>query len=50
MQSERNLTPEQLWISGLQKIAFSGNIIASEVFESPNEVRKCYITSYIPYT
>ena len=49
MQSERNLTPEQLWISGLQKIAFSGNIIANEVFESPNEVHKCYITSYIPY-
>ena len=42
MQSEHNLTPEQLWISGLQKIVNSGSIIAKEVFETPNEVYSNY--------
>ncbi|XP_062514261.1 uncharacterized protein LOC134189884 isoform X2 [Corticium candelabrum] len=33
MRSEHNLTPEQLWTMGLQRIATSNNHIASEVFE-----------------
>ena len=33
MRSEHNLTPEQLWTIGLQRIATSNNHIASEVFE-----------------
>ena len=38
MRSEHNLSPEQLWISGLQKIAFSDSLITNEVFENVNEV------------
>ena len=38
MQSERNLTPEKLWITGLHRIATSGNIIANEMFEYLDEV------------
>ena len=38
MRSEHNLSPEQLWISGLQRIASSNSLIANEVFEDINEV------------
>jgi len=38
MQSECNLTPEKLWITGLHRIATSGNIIANEMFEYLDEV------------
>ena len=38
MRSENNFSPEQLWISGLQKIACSDSIIAKEVFEDISEV------------
>ena len=38
LQSEGNLTPEQLWIVGLQRIAQSESIIAKEVFDVVNEV------------
>lgn len=34
MRTEHNLTPEQLWTSGLQTIATSRNHIANEVFEN----------------
>ena len=47
LQSERNLTPEQLWVAGLQRIACSGNIIAKEVFENIDEV-SMWITVCIP--
>lgn len=38
LQSENNLSPEQLWVAGLQRIASSGSTISNEVFESVNEV------------
>ena len=38
MQTEQNLTPEKLWITGLHRIACSGNAIAKELFESLDEV------------
>lgn len=38
MRTEHNLTPEQLWTSGLQRIATSSNHIANEVFENIREV------------
>ena len=38
MRTEHNMTPEQLWTSGLLSISGSGNQIAQEVFESLNEV------------
>lgn len=41
MRSEHNLSPEQLWISGLQKIASSDSLIANEIFEDVNEVSAC---------
>ena len=40
MRSEHNMSPEQLWTSGLQRIAGSRNIIAKEVFETLREVSK----------
>ena len=43
LQSEGNLTPEQLWVVGLQRIAHSGNLIATEVFEAINEVSMCKV-------
>ena len=39
MRSEHNLSPEQLWTSGLQRIAGSSSHIAKEVFENIDEVR-----------
>ena len=41
LRSERNMTPEQLWTSGLQAIAFSNSHIANEVFEDLSEVCAC---------
>lgn len=38
MRSERSLSPEQLWITGLQRIAGSDGLIASEVFDDIEEV------------
>ena len=38
MRTEHNLTPEQLWTAGLQSIAMSGNLIASELFEELTNV------------
>ena len=38
LSSERSMTPEQLWTSGLQNIAYSGSHIAKEVFEDLSEV------------
>ena len=38
LRSEHNMTPEQLWTSGLQNIAYSGSHIAREVFEDISEV------------
>ena len=38
IRSEHNLTPEQLWTSGLQNIALSGNHVAKEVFEEMADV------------
>ena len=38
MRSEHNLTPEQLWISGLQSIANCGSTVSKEVFEQLTEV------------
>lgn len=38
MRSEHNLTPEQMWTSGLQRIAGSCSHVAKEVFELMEEV------------
>ena len=38
MRTEHGLSPEQLWTSGLQRIAASGHHIAKEVFEDISEV------------
>ncbi len=38
MRSEHNLTPQQLWTAGLQRIAGSQSMIAKEVFEDFNDV------------
>ena len=38
MRTEHNLSPEQLWTSGLQRIAASGSHIAKEIFEDISEV------------
>jgi hypothetical protein len=38
LRTERNLSPEQLWTVGLQKIAGSSHHIAKEVFEDLSEV------------
>lgn len=38
MRTEHNLSPEQLWIRGLQQIARSGSSIANEVFETISDV------------
>ena len=38
MRSEHNMTPEQLWVSGLLAISGSGNNIAKEMFESLSDV------------
>ena len=38
MRSEHNLSPEQLWTSGLQRIARSTSHIAREVFEQIGDV------------
>ena len=38
MRSEHNLTPQQLWTTGLQRIANSESIIANEVFEDLDNV------------
>lgn len=38
MRSEHKMSLEQLWTSGLQKIASSGSPIAKEVFETLREV------------
>ena len=40
MRSEHNLSPERLWISGLQRIATADSNIANEVFE---EVSYLYV-------
>ena len=40
---EHNMTPEQLWMSGLLGISRSGNHIAKELLENLNEV---HYTSY----
>ena len=40
MRSEHNLSPEQLWTSGLQRIATSNSHIANEVFE---DIEECYL-------
>ena len=42
MRSEHNLSPEQLWTSGLQRIATSNSHIANEVFEDIEEVSYLY--------
>ena len=42
LRTEHNLTPEQLWTSGLRRIATSGNQIANEVFEHTTEV--CFLS------
>ena len=39
LRSEHNLTPEQLWTYGLQRIAGSSSTIANELFENLNDVR-----------
>lgn len=50
MRTEQNLSPEQLWVKGLQQIANSGSTISKEVFEFVTEVSKIIIiiiiTSY----
>ena len=38
LRTEQNLSPEQLWIVGLQRIAASAHHIAREVFEDLSEV------------
>ena len=38
MRSEHNLTPQQLWTTGLKRIANSESIIANEVFEDLDNV------------
>ena len=43
LQTEGNLTPEQLWVAGLQRIACSGSVIANEVFEAVNDVSICVL-------
>ena len=51
MRSEHNLSPEQLWTSGLQRIATSNSHIANEVFEAIEEVSYLYGNSILlPYT
>ena len=48
LRSEHNMTPEQLWTSGLQAIAFSNSHIANEVFEDLSEVYACnYACVYV---
>ena len=42
MRTEHNLTPEQLWTSGLLRIASSSSNIAKEVFEDIAEVNTLY--------
>ena len=49
MSSEHNLTPEQLWTSGLQRIATSNSHIANEVFESFEEVSHLVTTWIMQY-
>ena len=50
MRSEHNLSPEQLWTSGLQRIATSNSHIANEVFEAIEEVSYVYGNSILlPY-
>jgi len=38
LSSNHNMTPEQLWISGLYAIAGSGSLIDQEVWEPANDV------------
>lgn len=38
LRTEHNLTPEQLWTVGLQKIAVSSHHIAKGVFEEISDV------------
>ena len=47
LSSEHSMTPEQLWTSGLQNIAYSGSHIAKEVFEDLSEVCTYYVRMYI---
>ena len=42
LRTEHNLSPEQLWTTGLQRIARSENHIAKEVFEDLDEVTVYY--------
>lgn len=46
MRSEHNLSPEQLWTSGLQRIADSNSVIANDVFESIEEVSLIQILQF----
>ncbi len=43
IRSEHNLTPEQLWITGLQNIRMSGSVIANELFQSMSDVSELYV-------
>lgn len=43
IRSEHNRSPEQLWTSGLQRIASSNSHVANEVFESSEEVSYLYL-------
>ena len=42
IRSEHNLTPEQLWTSGLHRIAGSDTLIGREVFEDMSDVSASY--------
>ena len=43
LSTSRNMTPNQLWISGLHAIAGSGSVVDKETWEPSNEVRKISI-------
>lgn len=40
MRTEHNASPQQMWVSGLQRIATSNSTIAKEVFETVTEVNE----------
>ena len=50
MCTEHGMSPEQLWTSGLQRIATSGHHIAKEVFEEISEVYIIYAVTHTLYT
>ena len=50
MRTEHGMSPEQLWTSGLQRIATSGHHIAKEVFEAISEVYIIYAVTHTLYT